>query len=440
MANVPVTTTTTSTSSQGYSQAGSQVAKESLVNTSGFDGITYGGDTINGKAPSGSTLQNGQQMRQFYWLKKAILETQKKMVFSQMASTIGMPKHFGKEIRCYVRVAVLDDKNQNSQGIDATGKAYANGNLYGSSRDIGTILDKLPLVGEAGGRVNRIGFTRLSRKGSMVKMGYFYDFTKESLDFDTEDDLLEQLSRLSMNFAAELQEDYLQADLICAAETVVETEGTSGSEAIADPEHAVTYKDLKTLVRTLKELRVPTQTKVITGSRMIDTKTVGGGYIAFTTPEVVAMLEDLKDNLDRPCWIPVQKYGNATHLLNGEVGAIDGCGLRIVEVQDMAFFEGEGAEATAGADSKYAVHTKGGKVKFDVHPLLVIGEDAFTTIGFQSSGSHGKFNIITKMPGAQTADRTDPFGETGFTSVKWWYGFLAKQPERLGLLKTLVVA
>ena len=34
------------------------------------------------------------------------------------------------------------------------------GNLYGSSKDIGTISGKLPALSETGGRVNRVGFKR----------------------------------------------------------------------------------------------------------------------------------------------------------------------------------------------------------------------------------------------------------------------------------------
>ena len=48
-----------------------------------------------------------------------------------------------------------------------------------------------------------------------------------------------------------------------------------------------------------------------------------------------------------------------------------------------------------------------------------------------------KFKIITKMPGEKTADRTDPYGETGFSSIKWYYGVLVLRPERLGMIKTV---
>ena len=62
---------------------------------------------------------------------------------------------------------------------------------------------------------------------------------------------------------------------------------------------------------------------------------------------------------------------------------------------------------------------------------------SFTTIGFQTDGKSVKFVITQKAPGVETADRNDPYGETGFMSIKWYYGFMALRPERVGLIKTV---
>jgi len=48
-----------------------------------------------------------------------------------------------------------------------------------------------------------------------------------------------------------------------------------------------------------------------------------------------------------------------------------------------------------------------------------------------------KFDMTTKMPGKETADRNDPYGETGFSSIKWYYGFMALRPERIAIIKTV---
>ena len=69
--------------------------------------------------------------------------------------------------------------------------------------------------------------------------------------------------------------------------------------------------------------------------------------------------------------------------------------------------------------------------------MLVLGEDSWTTIGFQTDGKSVKFAVMTKMPGKETADRNDPYGETGFSSIKWYYGILIKRPERIGMIKAV---
>ena len=44
------------------------------------------------------------------------------------------------------------------------------GNLYGSSKDVGTIVGRMPTLTETGGRVNRVGFKRLERSATISKM------------------------------------------------------------------------------------------------------------------------------------------------------------------------------------------------------------------------------------------------------------------------------
>jgi len=90
-----------------------------------------------------------------------------------------------------------------------------------------------------------------------------------------------------------------------------------------------------------------------------------------------------------------------------------------------------GAGAAVGTNPGY----RATGANYDVYPLLVIGEDSFTTIGFQTDGKTVKFSVLTKMPGAETADRNDPYGETGFSSIKWYYGMLVKRPERIATIR-----
>ena len=395
---------------------------------------------INGQEATIDVPGNSEQMRVFKWLKKSLIDAKDEMYFTPLADTINMPKHYGKHITMYHYVPLLDDRNINDQGIDAagailTGAAGANpgyGNLYGSSKDIGTINGKLPLVGEEGGRVNRVGFTRLKLEGTITKFGMFHEFTRESLDFDSDEELFSHISRELVTGATKLCEAVLQKDLLAAA-GVIQFTGTATTDAQITGEGAtpsvVDYEDLMRLSIVLDENRAPKQTKVITGSRMIDTRTISQGRIMYIGSELIPVLRKMKDLHGDPAFIPVHQYASAGTILNGEIGSIDS--FRIVVVPEMLHWAGEGA--AVGTNPGYRA-TDG---NYDIYPMLVVSSEAFTTIGFQTDGKSFKFDITTKMPGKETADRTDPYGETGFSSIKWWYGTLIYRPERIAVVKTV---
>lgn len=385
------------------------------------------------------------QMNTFTYLKKAIITARREQYFMPLASVVNIPKHFGKAVKVYEYVPLLDDRNINDQGIDAAGLTIANGNLYGSSRDIGTIAGKLPTLTENGGRVNRVGWTRLSREGSIHKFGMFYEFTKESIDFDTDDMLMDHLSRELTNGATQLTEAVLQSDLLAAASTVLfagaaVSDGTITGEITPAagpvpeiPASTVTYKNLMRLDQILTDNRTPTQTTIITGSRLVDTKVIGATRVMYVGNELVPLLKAMTDLFGNKAFIEVQHYGDAGTLMNGEIGSIDK--FRIIQVPEMLHWAGAGAPVVDNPG--YRSSNVGGGEKYDIYPMLVVGDDSFATIGFQTDGKTVKFSVMTKMPGRETADRNDPYGETGFSSIKWYYGILIKRPERLALIKTV---
>lgn len=377
------------------------------------------------------------QMNTFFWLKKAIIQARKDQYFMPLASVTNMPKNYGKTIKVYEYVPLLDDRNINDQGIDANGAHIVNGNLYGSSKDIGNITSKLPLLTENGGRVNRVGFTRIAREGSIHKFGFFYEFTQESLDFDSDDGLKDHLARELMNGAVKITEDVLQKDLLASAGTVLYA-GAATSDATVTGEgttpSVITYKNLMRLDAILTDNRTPTQTTIITGSRMVDTKVIGGTRVMYVGSELVPDLKAMKDLFNNKAFIEIQHYGDAGTLMNGEIGTIDK--FRIIQVPDMLHWAGAGAVATS-ANPGYRTSSVNGTEHYDVYPVLVVGDDSFTTIGFQTDGKSVKFNVMTKMPGRETADRNDPYGETGFSSIKWYYGILVKRPERIAVMKAV---
>ena len=394
----------------------------------------------NGQESTIDAQSNGEQLQVFKWIRKSLIEAKEEQFFTQLADTVTMPKHYGKHIKLYHYLPLLDDRNLNDQGIDAagavlTGAAGANpgyGNLYGSSKDIGTITGKLPLVGEEGGRVNRVGFTRMLLEGTIQKFGFFTEFTRESLDFDSDDELFTHISREIITGAQKITEAVLQKDILGAA-GVVQYTGAATSNATITGEGAtpsvVEYEDLMRLSIVLDENRAPKQTKVITGSRMVDTRTISQGRVMFIGSELIPLIRKMKDLHGDPAFIPVHQYAAAGTVLNGEIGSLDA--FRIVVVPEMLHWAGEGA--AVGTNPGYRA-TDG---NYNIYPMLVVGSGSFTTIGFQTDGKSFKFDITTKMPGKETADRQDPYGETGFTSIKWWYGTLVYRPEWIAVVKTV---
>lgn len=458
----------------------------------------------------------GDQIRVDYYKRKALIDVAKEMIFSPLADTETMPKHFGKRIRQYLYIPLLDDANLTDQGIDATGLSttlkktivikspdyydhalyirlsavgegadeptalaaaqvaaekilrekgvldtdYATtkakleaqtpawifdeaieavphtGNLYGSSKDIGTITAKLPVLSETGGRVNRVGYTRVTIESNLEKYGFFDEYSKDSMQFDSDAMLEEHTYREMLRGANEITEDMIQMDLLNAA-GVVRFAGdamqTSELNGEAGTESLVTYMDFVRLDIELDDNRCPKQTTIIKGSRMIDTRTIPSARVMFIGSELYPTIKGLKDLHGERAFIPVHQYADAGTLMNGEVGTVDN--FRIVVAREMQHWAGVGADATA-ANAGYR-ETNG---KYDVFPMLVVGEKSFTCIGFQQGGKGAmhKFKIKHSKPESDTSyGHHDPYGEMGFRSIKWWYGKMIQRPERIALIKTV---
>ena len=416
----------------------------------------------------GTNSTIGAQARTDFYNKKALIAVRDKQYFMPLADVTAMPKHHGKTIKQDVYKPLLDVLNVNDQGLDASGliitkdtfsawkadgsqvtggtgwtapsattagsydtSAHAlavsgatvalknSGNLYGSAKDIGAIADRLPALTENGGRVNRVGMTRSQITGSIVKQGFFTEYTQESLDFDSDSELMSHITEEMVQGATELTEAALQVDLINNATSngTVKYPGSATSKATVAA--TADYEDLMQLSIALDNNKTPKQTKIISGSRMTDTRTVNGGRVMYIGPDLIPLVRKMTDISGTGVgtgFTSVEKYADAANIMNGEIGSVDQ--FRIVVVPEMQY------DAGAGASSA------------DIYPMLVVGDGSFTTIGFQTDGKTVKFTTTHKKPGKDIADLNDPYGEKGFYSIKWYYGFLALRPERLGIVWT----
>lgn len=475
-------------------------------------------------APPGSPSTIGNQFNTFYWDRRSLIDAAWEMFFSPLADVRSMPANYGKELKVFYYVPLLDERNVNDQGIDASGVAISNaaymvtlkgsysyvveagatalaaavnaiqagaatksgaaspwtvtisdttlsaatkaqvtalksalttatkrpdevlikveqrgGNLYGSSKDVGTITSRMPELTESGGRVNRVGFTRIERSGTISEFGFFTEFSEDSLTFDTDSDLYGHMSREMLTGANKITEDLLQIDLLSAAGTFlfggVATSVNTITGHGSDPS-VLNYSDLKKLSITLDDNRTPKNTKVIKGSTMVDTKTINAARIMYIGSELQTTFENMTQtigSLTVAAFVPVRQYADATTIMNGEIGSVGD--FRIVVVPNMMHWAGAGATATS-ANLGYR-ETAG---KYDVFPALVVGSESFATVGLQSSGKKDakqKFKIIVKKPGEEMATVSDPYGKIGFSSISFWYGFIALRPERIAVAYTV---
>ena len=376
----------------------------------------------NGQNP---TSVGGSQLNPYVFERKALLDALEEAYFGQLTDVKTMPKNSGTSFKQYRYFPIIDDRNNNEMGLDATGVKYNNGNLYGSSNDVGFISGKFPVLGELGGRKNRIGMTRKEITSTLQKFGVFYEYSNDVANFDSDAKLLEHLERETVNACMTMYEDKLQLDLLTNAGLVKFT-GTATDASQLAHNMDLTYADLVKLGIDLDSNRVPKQTKIVTGTQLTDTRTIPDCRVAYVGSELIPTLEAMVDYHSKPAFVPVHQYAAGTTVLKGEVGRV--AGFRFVVVPRMMKWAGVGA---AASDTKY-FRTSG---KYDVFPVLVVGSEAFTTIGFQTDGKSGKFQTIHKKPGVETASHADPYGETGFASKRWWYGFMPQYIERLAVLK-----
>ena len=307
------------------------------------------------------------------------------------------------------------------------------GLLYGSSKDIGAISAKLPALTETGGYVNRVGFKRLEIEGTIEKFGFYDTYTQESLDFDSDAELNMHINREMLRGANEMTEAALQIDLLNGAGVVrycgVATKNTEITGVTADTVSEVSYDDLMKLGIELDDNRCPKNTTIIKGSRMVDTRVVNAARIMYIGSALSLTIQQMTDYFSKQAFIPVAQYAAAGDILNGEIGSIGD--FRIIVVPEMLHWAGAGA--IEGTNAGY--RTTAGK--YDIYPMLVVGDGSFTTIGFQTDGKTTKFKIKHAAPGSPESYANDPYGETGFMSIKWYYGSMILRGERLAVVKTV---
>lgn len=320
---------------------------------------------------------------------------------------------------------------------DALGVVPVGGNLYGSEKDIGRIVDRLPVLGENTGRENRVGIRRKIIESNLHRYGFFHEWTEEVEMFDNDAQLIEYTSRSMLEAANETEEKLLQLDILGNA-GIVRYAGTAYSEGTLSGdqgnETVMTYEDLVRLSISMDMTRTPKQTTIISGSTMTDTRVIPAGRIMFVPPEAEMIFRRMTDSHGNPALITSEHYADSRKPMRGEIGACGG--FMIVVVQEMSRWSGSGADVNNNA----GYYSTNGK--YDVFPMLCVGDAAFTAItlkrGKRGKGKGGKkYKIHIQKPGGSMLSRDNPYNDKGIQSINWYHGFLCQRPERIALLKTV---
>lgn len=390
----------------------------------------------NYKNPPSTPSSVGDQLTEHHYNKAALIEVQKTQVFQPLADVRYIPKHSGKSIKQFLYLPLLDDRNINDQGIDAAGADIADGNLYGSSNDIGVIAAKLPALAENGGRVNKVGYTRKVIEGSIKELGFFDEFSEDLLNFDSDAQLKMHLARERMRAANKISENVLAIDLIQGA-GVVHYCGIATNDGSVTGEGSdvskIEYADLMRVSITLDDNSTPRQTKMLTGVNLTNTRTLPAARIIYIGSELQVQFEKMKDFHNEAAFKPVHEYAaNAGGALAGEIGSVGYFRVVVVNDSEMPADLGKGAAVTSNGGYRETGS------KYDIFYALIVGDGSFSTIGFQNSKGTGKFVTHTQMAGSEAAfTRDNPYGKLGFSSIRWWYGTMILRPERLAVLKSV---
>lgn len=387
-----------------------------------------------------TTASNGANVRVDALIEKGIRTAKKDIVFEQLCDSRTMPLNMGKTLKVHKTLYILDDANTNNQGLDSDGNATTYGNLYGSSRSVVDVTDGLPLLSEGAGRVNRVGVTRITKEGTLTRMGAFLEYTDEVDKFSDAKMEIQYYEKMG-ELAAELYDDYLQKELLgaCgievyggAATSLLTIAGTDDTNTIASDLEYETILDVEDM---LEANYAKMNTSIIDGSRNVGTVPVNASFFAYCGRDTVRSLNGLQDDFSQKAFVPARMYAAAGNLAKNEVGAVHS--TRFIQAQRMMRYDACGAEVGANPVGGYKATTvnaagaalrgqAGAGTFYDGLPIIYVTKGAFATVGLNGNK---KINFLSKKPG--TATYEDPHGLQGIYSFNFFAGSISLEPEKM---------
>lgn len=339
--------------------------------------------------------------------------------------------------------------NQTANNVD--GHIADDGGVTGEGKLIDQTTDSDALTG-VGKRIfegqthgNRVTLKHTTINTFINQFGEMLEYT-EDVELFSDESMIARYRQDMGRRANDIDEDLNQITMLqtpnkmfSGTATSLSTMGTGIAAGTPDPttgenameeSYKVNYKLLQKVVERLGMYKVPKVTQMVTGSVKIDTKTIPPCYVAICGDKVKTDIMNItrgKTYEKNFAFDSVEKYASAGNTLDGEFGRVGE--VRFVYAPNMLVETGAGDSVAAGYVG--SLSNTGGK--FDVFPILFVGEDSFAKIMLQGKN----ISFASVSPEARFGD---PYGKRGFFSYKFWYGSIILRPERLLRLNVLASA
>ena len=250
--------------------------------------------------------------------------------------------------------------------------------------------DALTPIPETGGQMNEVNGSSKLVSAKVVSHGANTKYTVKSDKLDSRMKLIGRKIKDLGRFRKEAQESQARASVIAASEVNrMLASDTAVTILELDGHDTLTYETFEAWEQDIQNAEIPLQTEIVSGSTKVDTKVVDGSYLIYIAKELVPTLRKIKGPDGTSVWIPAAqyKYGMMKEDfdgLKGEVGSLEGLPFRFIVVQDMPSYKGQGElvgdAADAGAANAATAYKTNGR--YDVFPLVVVGDDAYTTLSY----------------------------------------------------------
>lgn len=388
---------------------------------------------------NGANSSQGANTIVHYYDRAGIKAANAVNIYGQFASRKDMPKNSGKTFKISKFMHMYD-------------RAQADGNFaalgYLTGRDLTALQTTLAATDGSGvkltegaGATNERSLQKVTVEATMARYGEMIKYTDE-VDLFSEDVMQVRYREELGSLAGQRYEDLLQLDLLATTTKMYSGVATSKAtlgNAVAingseDDDWKVSYDLIRKAVRKLVRNRAKKTTSIVTGSVKIDTKTVAPAFYAIVGADVKSDLEGLTKGTSyamESAWTPAHKYGAATTLAEGEVGAMHE--VRFIESEAALVSRQLGATVPASYAGTLAyTGTIGSGAKFDVFPILFPSMEAFATVGLKGMS---KITFNSKAP--SDVDLTNPYGTTGFFSYNFFYASILLEPEKVLVVEVL---